>query len=139
MPAWAESSGGELSLAAIAQTIAVKPKLMLVDETTLVVGPKMVCKVLDLIKGLTSASVTISAVARKLNVGREISDRVIFMLKGELVESARLTELFDTPEIGRARHFLEKVLNTTKWLSDDLLQDTAGMGDDNRNILDGQI
>lgn len=99
----------------------------------------MVGKGLDLMKGLASASVTMCAVARKLNVGREISDRVIFMLKGELVESARLTELFETPEIGRARHFLKKVLNTTKWLSDDLLQDTSGMGDDNRNIFDGQI
>lgn len=103
-------SGGQQQRVAIARALAMNPKVMLFDEATSALDPEMVGGVLDLMKGLAREGMTMIVVTHEMGFAREVSDRVIFMDEGRIVEVGTPAELFSDPKEPRTRNFLEQVL-----------------------------
>ena len=103
-------SGGQQQRVAIARTLAMIPHVILFDEPTFAVDPEMVGEVLDVIKDPTKTGITMIIVSHEMAFVREVSDRVVFLEQGVLIEDAPAKEFFDHPKTERARAFLEKML-----------------------------
>lgn len=103
-------SGGQKQRIAIARALAMNPKVLLLDEVTSALDPEMVKEVLDVIKGLTNTGITMLLVTHEMNFAREISDQVIFMDQGQILEMAEPKEIFENPKEKRLQDFLSKVL-----------------------------
>ena len=103
-------SGGQKQRLAIVRALAMEPDVMLFDEPTSALDPEMVGEVLDVIKGLVSTGMTSVIVTHEMRFAREVSDRVLFMAEGNILEQAAPAELFDHPNHPRLRDFLSKVL-----------------------------
>ena len=103
-------SGGQQQRVAIARTLAMNPDVILFDEPTSALDPEMVGEVLDVIKDLTKTGITMIIVSHEMAFVREVSDRVVFLEQGVLIEDAPAKEFFDHPKTERARAFLEKML-----------------------------
>ncbi len=106
----AQLSGGQKQRVAIARALAMDPDIMLFDEPTSALDPEMVGEVLDVMKKLVEAGMTMLVVTHEMGFAREVSDRVLFMDEGLIVESRPPAELFDSPLNERTRAFLSKVL-----------------------------
>ena len=106
----AQLSGGQKQRIAIVRALAMKPKVMLFDEPTSALDPEMVGEVLDVIKGLVSTGMTSVIVTHEMRFAREVSDRVLFMADGNILEQAPPAQLFDHPTHPRLQDFLSKVL-----------------------------
>jgi polar amino acid transport system ATP-binding protein len=102
-------SGGQQQRVAIARALAMKPKLMLFDEPTSALDPELVNEVLDVMKGLAADGMTMIVVTHEMNFAREVSDSVVFMDGGVVVESGTPAEVLDNPTNPRTRAFLSKV------------------------------
>lgn len=105
-----ELSGGQKQRVAIARALALKPDIMLFDEPTSALDPELVKEVLDIIRKLKSQKITMLIVSHEMNFVREISDRVIIMEKGEILETGTPKQIFENPSSQRVREFL----NTNK-------------------------
>ena len=103
-------SGGQKQRVAIARALCMEPDVMLFDEPTSALDPEMVGEVLDVIKGLVSTGMTSVIVTHEMRFAREVSDRVLFMAEGNILEENRPAELFDHPTNPRLQEFLSKVL-----------------------------
>ncbi len=103
-------SGGQQQRVAIARTLAMNPEVILFDEPTSALDPEMVGEVLDVIKDLTKTGITMIIVSHEMAFVREVSDRVVFLEQGVLIEDAPAKEFFDHPKTERAKAFLEKML-----------------------------
>lgn len=103
-------SGGQQQRLAIVRALAMEPKVMLFDEPTSALDPEMVKEVLEVIRGLAKNGMTIVIVTHEIGFAREISDRVIFMDNGMVVEQGRPNEVLDAPKNERVQNFLQKVL-----------------------------
>lgn len=103
-------SGGQKQRLAIVRALAMEPDVMLFDETTSALDPEMVKEVLDVIKSLVVAGMTIVIVTHEMAFAREVSDRVLFMADGEIVEQGSPESLFLDPKNDRTKDFLSKVL-----------------------------
>lgn len=103
-------SGGQQQRVAIARALALKPKVMLFDEPTSALDPEMVGEVLDVMKKLALEGMTMMVVTHEMHFAREVSDRVLFMDEGRIVEAAPPEELFSNPQNERTKSFLRKVL-----------------------------
>ena len=103
-------SGGQKQRLAIVRALAMEPDVMLFDEPTSALDPEMVGEVLDVIKGLVSTGMTSVIVTHEMRFAREVSDRVLFMAEGNILEQAAPADLFDHPNHPRLRDFLSKVL-----------------------------
>jgi polar amino acid transport system ATP-binding protein len=103
-------SGGQKQRVAIVRALAMNPEVMLFDEPTSALDPEMVGEVLDLIKELASEGMTMVIVTHEMGFAREVSDRVIFVDGGKIVEEAPPKEFFEEPKNERLREFLSKVL-----------------------------
>ncbi|USD39429.1 MULTISPECIES: amino acid ABC transporter ATP-binding protein [Ferrimonas] len=103
-------SGGQKQRVAIARALAMKPDMMLFDEPTSALDPEMVGDVLDVMKSLAEQGMTMVIVTHEMGFAREVSDRVIFIDGGEIVESSEPKALFDSPQHPRTQAFLSKVL-----------------------------
>ena len=103
-------SGGQKQRLAIVRALAMEPDVMLFDEPTSALDPEMVGEVLDVIKGLVSTGMTSVIVTHEMRFAREVSDRVLFMAEGNILEENRPAELFDHPTNPRLQEFLSKVL-----------------------------
>ncbi len=103
-------SGGQKQRVAIARALAMKPELMLFDEPTSALDPEMVGDVLDVMKSLAQAGMTMVIVTHEMGFARDVSDRVIFMDGGYVVESSEPEALFSAPREVRTQAFLSKVL-----------------------------
>ena len=103
-------SGGQKQRLAIVRALAMEPDVMLFDEPTSALDPEMVGEVLDVIKGLVSTGMTSVIVTHEMRFAREVSDRVLFMAEGNILEQAPPAELFDHPNHPRLQDFLSKVL-----------------------------
>lgn len=104
-------SGGQKQRVAIARALAMEPEIMLFDEPTSALDPEMIKEVLDAIRKVaTDQSMTLMIVTHEMGFAREISDRVVFMDEGRIVEMGPPEHLFGAPEHERTRAFLEKVL-----------------------------
>ena len=103
-------SGGQKQRLAIVRALAMEPDVMLFDEPTSALDPEMVGEVLDVIKGLVSTGMTSVIVTHEMRFAREVSDRVLFMAEGNILEQAPPAQLFDHPNHPRLQDFLSKVL-----------------------------
>ncbi|HKM29417.1 MAG TPA: amino acid ABC transporter ATP-binding protein [Bacilli bacterium] len=103
-------SGGQKQRLAIARALAMNPKVMLFDEPTSALDPEMVKEVLDIIREVVKTGMTVVIVTHEMGFAREISDRVLFMDDGKIVEKGTPKEVFDNPQNQRTKEFLSKVL-----------------------------
>lgn len=103
-------SGGQQQRVAIARALAMQPDIMLFDEPTSSLDPELVGEVLAVIKDLAQEKITMLVVTHEMGFAREVSDRVIFMDKGEVLADNTPEEIFLQPEHARIRAFLDKVL-----------------------------
>ena len=103
-------SGGQKQRIAIVRALAMNPEVMLFDEPTSALDPEMVGEVLDLIRELAEAGMTMVIVTQEMGFAREVASRVLFMDEGEIKERNTPKELFDHPQNERLKTFLSKVL-----------------------------
>ena len=106
----AQLSGGQQQRIAIARALAMEPEIMLFDEPTSALDPEMVGEVLDVMADLVNAGMTMVVVTHEMGFAREVSNRVIFMDQGVIVEEGTPEELFGNPQNERTKAFLKKVL-----------------------------
>ncbi|MGO1247969.1 MAG: amino acid ABC transporter ATP-binding protein [Oceanisphaera sp.] len=105
-----ELSGGQKQRVAIARALAMNPKIMLFDEPTSALDPEMVGEVLAVMKQLALEGMTMVVVTHEMGFAREVSDRVVFIHEGKILEENKPAALFDHPQQARTQEFLSKVL-----------------------------
>ena len=103
-------SGGQKQRLAIVRALAMEPDVMLFDEPTSALDPEMVGEVLDVIKELVKSGMTSVIVTHEMGFAKEVSDRVLFMDGGVIVESGKPLDVFSNPQNPRTKEFLSKVL-----------------------------
>ncbi len=103
-------SGGQKQRLAIVRALAMEPDVMLFDEPTSALDPEMVGEVLSVIRALVEAGMTTVIVTHEMGFAREVSDRILFMADGVIVEQAAPADLLDHPQQPRTQEFLSKVL-----------------------------
>ncbi len=103
-------SGGQKQRIAIARALAMSPKTMLFDEPTSALDPEMIGEVLEVMLELASDGMTMVIVTHEMGFARKISNRILFMDEGMIVEQGSPDQLFDNPQKERTRAFLSKVL-----------------------------
>ena len=103
-------SGGQKQRLAIVRALAMEPDVMLFDEPTSALDPEMVGEVLDVIKGLVKTGMTCVIVTHEMRFAREVSDRVLFIADGNILEQGPPSQIFDNPTHPRLKDFLSKVL-----------------------------
>ncbi|AET59151.1 MULTISPECIES: amino acid ABC transporter ATP-binding protein [Paenibacillus] len=103
-------SGGQKQRVAIARALAMNPDIMLFDEPTSALDPEMVGEVLGVMNDLAREGMTMMIVTHEMGFAREVSDRVVFMDGGYIVEEGTPQEVFGNPQNERTISFLEKVL-----------------------------
>lgn len=103
-------SGGQQQRVAIARALAMKPEVLLFDEPTSALDPEMVGEVLDVMQDLAKSGATMIVVTHEMNFARKVSDRVVFMEKGTIIEEAEPNSFFDTPQTDRAKEFLQSLV-----------------------------
>ena len=101
-----ELSGGQKQRVAIARALALQPDIMLFDEPTSALDPELVKEVLDIIRKLKQQKITMLIVSHEMNFVREISDRIIVMEKGEILETGTSQKIFENPASQRVKEFL---------------------------------
>ena len=102
-------SGGQQQRVAIARALALHPKVMLFDEATSALDPEMIGEVLDVMRALAEGGMTMVVVTHEMGFAREVSDRVVFMEAGRLVEEAATEDFFLRPAQERTREFLRQI------------------------------
>ena len=103
-------SGGQKQRIAIARALAMEPDIMLFDEPTSALDPEMVGEVLEVMKNLANAGMTMVVVTHEMGFAREVASRVLFMDDGMVVEEGSPEKLFGTPQNQRTKDFLGKIL-----------------------------
>ena len=103
-------SGGQKQRLAIVRALAMEPDVMLFDEPTSALDPEMVGEVLSVIRALVKAGMTTVIVTHEMGFAREVSDRILFMSDGQIVEEGAPSALLDHPQQKRTIDFLSKVL-----------------------------
>ena len=103
-------SGGQKQRIAIARALSMNPEVILFDEPTSALDPEMVGEVLEVMKKLAGAGYTMLVVTHEMGFAREVSDRVIFMDGGYIVEEGAPEEFFSSPKEERTKAFLSKIL-----------------------------
>ncbi|QWV92327.1 amino acid ABC transporter ATP-binding protein [Geomonas oryzisoli] len=104
-------SGGQQQRVAIARALAMKPRIMLFDEPTSALDPEMIGEVLAVMQDLASTGMTMVCVTHEMGFAREVSDRVVFMDHGVILEEAQPEEFFRNPQHDRAKQFLKQLLS----------------------------
>ena len=103
-------SGGQKQRIAIVRALMMEPEVMLFDEPTSALDPEMVGEVLDVMKDLAKAGMTMVVVTHEMGFAREVGNRILFMADGKLLEQGTPDELFEHPKHARLQEFLGKVL-----------------------------
>lgn len=103
-------SGGQQQRVAIARALALKPKVMLFDEATSALDPEMIGEVLEVMKTLAREGMTMICVTHELGFAKEVSDWVIFMDEGSIVEGGTADDFFSNPQEKRTQLFLSQIL-----------------------------
>jgi general L-amino acid transport system ATP-binding protein len=104
-------SGGQQQRVAIARALCMKPQIMLFDEPTSALDPEMIKEVLDVMIELATDGMTMICVTHEMGFARTIADAMIFMDRGEIVETAPPEEFFAHPKSERTRLFLSQILS----------------------------
>ena len=103
-------SGGQKQRIAIARALAMNPEVLLFDEPTSALDPEVVGDVLKVMKDLAKEGMTMVVVTHEMNFARDVSDKVVFMADGVIVESGTPEEIFDQQQHERTKNFLSRVL-----------------------------
>jgi polar amino acid transport system ATP-binding protein len=103
-------SGGQQQRVAIARALAMHPKIMMFDEATSALDPEMIGEVLDVMKKLAREGMTMVVVTHEMGFAREVSDRVLFMDDGQIVEEGTAEHFFVNPTHERTKLFLSQIL-----------------------------
>jgi len=103
-------SGGQKQRVAIARSLAMSPDVILFDEPTSALDPEMVGEVLEIMKELAKAGMTMVVVTHEIGFAKEVASRVVFIDEGVIAESAAPEEFFSNPKNARLKEFLSKVL-----------------------------
>src|SRR5579864_5940690 len=103
-------SGGQQQRVAIARALCMRPKIMLFDEPTSALDPEMIKEVLDTMIALAEDGMTMMVVTHEMGFARQVADRVVFMDRGEIVESGSPQRIFRSPQTDRLRLFLSQIL-----------------------------
>ncbi len=101
-----ELSGGQKQRVAIARALALEPDIMLFDEPTSALDPELVKEVLDIIRKLKKQKITMLIVSHEMNFVKEISDKIIVLEKGEILETGTSEAIFTNAKSERVREFL---------------------------------
>jgi ABC-type polar amino acid transport system ATPase subunit len=104
-------SGGQKQRVAIARALAMQPRALLFDEPTSALDPELVGEVLKVMKDLAYEGSTMVVVTHEMQFARDVSDRVVFMSDGTIVEQGDPEEIFKSPKHKRTQVFLERVLS----------------------------
>ena len=104
-----ELSGGQKQRVAIARALALRPKMLYFDEPTSALDPEITAEILRVLKGLAAEKMTMVIVTHEMDFARAVSDRVIFMDGGKVVEEGRPEEVIDNPKNERTTAFLQKL------------------------------
>lgn len=99
-------SGGQQQRVAIARAITMRPKIMLFDEPTSALDPELINEVLEVMRDLANAGMTMVVVTHEMSFARDVADRVVFMADGKIVEVGSPEAVLDDPRLERTRHFL---------------------------------
>lgn len=102
-------SGGQQQRVGIARALALNPEIILFDEPTSALDPELVGDVLSVIKNIAQEGITMVVVTHEMSFAREVSDRVLFMDHGVIVEEGKPLEIFNTPKEERTRRFLQRL------------------------------
>ena len=103
-------SGGQKQRVAIARALAMNPEVLLFDEPTSALDPEVVGDVLKVMKDLAKEGMTMVVVTHEMNFARDVSDKVVFMADGVIVESGTPAAIFDQQQHERTKNFLSRVL-----------------------------
>ena len=103
-------SGGQKQRIAIVRALAMNPEVMLFDEPTSSLDPEMVGEVLQVMKDLAAEGMTMVVVTHEMGFDREVSDRVMFMDDGRIIEEGTPQQIFSNPQNQRTKDFLSKLL-----------------------------
>jgi len=103
-------SGGQQQRVAIVRALAMHPRIMLLDEVTSALDPELVAEVLDVIRELAAAGMTMVIATHEMGFARDIANRVCFLADGLIVEQAPPAELFSAPKDERTQRFLRSII-----------------------------
>lgn len=103
-------SGGQKQRIAIARALAMNPNIMLFDEPTSALDPEMVKEVLDVMKELADAGMTMVVVTHEMRFAKEVGTRLLFIDEGQILEQGKPTDVFENPTNDRTKLFLSKIL-----------------------------
>ena len=103
-------SGGQQQRVAIARALAISPRLMLFDEPTSALDPELVGEVLQVMRRLAEAGMTMIVVTHEVRFARDVADRIVFMADGQVVEERPPDEILVRPREERTRRFLSHLL-----------------------------
>jgi general L-amino acid transport system ATP-binding protein len=106
----AQLSGGQQQRVAIARALCMKPQVMLFDEPTSALDPEMIKEVLDVMVELARSGMTMVCVTHEMGFAREVADQMVFMDRGEVIETAPPDLFFTAPRNERTRLFLSQIL-----------------------------
>jgi len=106
----AQLSGGQQQRVAIARALAMQPKIMLFDEPTSALDPEMINEVLDVMVKLAREGITMIVVTHEMGFAKKVSQRIIFMDEGRIIEEGTPEAFFVQPKSERTRIFLSKIL-----------------------------
>lgn len=102
-------SGGQQQRVAIARALAANPDILYFDEPTSALDPELIGEVLLVMKQLANEGMTMLVVTHEINFARNVSNKVIFMENGKILESASSKEFFENPKMDRTKEFLNKI------------------------------
>ena len=103
-------SGGQQQRVAIARAVVQNPEVILFDEPTSALDPEIVGEVLNVMRKIAEEGTTMVVVTHEMKFAKDVSDHVIFMDDGVIVEEGSPAEIFGAPKKERTKHFLERVL-----------------------------
>jgi polar amino acid transport system ATP-binding protein len=104
-------SGGQQQRVAIVRALAMKPQILLLDEVTSALDPELVSEVLDVIRELATAGMTMVIATHEMGFARDIAHRVCFLEEGRIIEDAPPAELFTNPKDERTQRFLRRIVD----------------------------
>ena len=103
-------SGGQQQRVAIVRALAMQPELMLLDEVTSALDPELVAEVLNVVRGLAAAGMTMLIATHEMNFARDIADRVCFLDAGVILEQGPPEQIFSAPREARTQQFLQRIV-----------------------------
>ena len=103
-------SGGQQQRVAIVRALAMKPDLMLLDEVTSALDPELVAEVLEVIRELANAGMTMLIATHEMSFARDIADRICFLDAGTILEQGPPEQLLTAPKEARTQQFLERII-----------------------------